>query len=139
MPKAEQVSEGKRHTKTQGEVLQIKTLLLGKLKLALREHACSGKLVSPKPNNKARPKTARTHRGEVSHDNASSSFREESSSEDAQQEKGGAFAILSAASERSHFGGDSKVPLEEGICGSSLRLVRLAIPASTAGYSGVFS
>ena len=29
MPKAEQVSEGKRHTKTQGEVLQIKTLLLG--------------------------------------------------------------------------------------------------------------
>ena len=29
MPKAEQVSEGKRHTKTQGEVLQIKTLHLG--------------------------------------------------------------------------------------------------------------
>ena len=26
MPKAEQVSEGKRHTKTQGEVLQMKTL-----------------------------------------------------------------------------------------------------------------
>ncbi len=43
MPKAEQVSEGKRHTKTQGEVLQIKTLLLGsKTPEPVRDSASKG-------------------------------------------------------------------------------------------------
>ena len=43
MPKAEQVSEGKRHTKTQGEVLQIKTLPLGSKTLEpVRDSASKG-------------------------------------------------------------------------------------------------